>query len=320
MKLSVIVPAYNVETTLKRCIQSIIDQKIDDMEIIIINDGSRDNTLQIASDIADTHPSVRLINQENCGLSGARNTGIEASRGEYITFVDSDDWLASGTYSPLLNMLEQNPNTDIVEYSVEKDKGIKGKTTMLLNDGVYTDPRRYWLETKGYEHTYAWNKIFKRSMFFTDAHTPVRFPVGKVFEDVSLMTELLRYNPCILTTKHKGYIYEWNPMGITARAKGHELQQLLDAQLHAAKSLGINFLAQEQTDNIRRKVDAVETPLYLTLLNIQISVSRLCGTTPVMPSLKVGICSNAISPVILFKVFLLNTFGINTLCKVFSKL
>ena len=94
---SIIIPAYNVAPYLERCLQSCVEQDIpeDDYEMIIVNDGSKDNTLAIAQAFAEKHPSVKIISQENKGLSAARNTGMSAAEGDYIWFVDSDDTISS---------------------------------------------------------------------------------------------------------------------------------------------------------------------------------------------------------------------------------
>lgn len=93
MKISIIIPCYNVEKFVQKCTDSIIIQKGFDFEIVLINDGSTDNTQNVLEDLAKTDARINIINQQNKGLSGARNTGIEAARGELLMFVDADDWL-----------------------------------------------------------------------------------------------------------------------------------------------------------------------------------------------------------------------------------
>lgn len=98
MKLSIIIPCYNVEKFVQKCTESVLVQKGLDFEIILVNDGSKDNTLHILENLAQTDSRIKVINQENQGLSGARNTGIEKATGEYIMFVDADDWLESNAF------------------------------------------------------------------------------------------------------------------------------------------------------------------------------------------------------------------------------
>lgn len=93
MKISIIIPCYNVEKFVQKCTDSIIIQQGIDLEIVLVNDGSTDNTQNVLEDLAKTDARINIINQQNKGLSGARNTGIEAARGELLMFVDADDWL-----------------------------------------------------------------------------------------------------------------------------------------------------------------------------------------------------------------------------------
>lgn len=95
MNLSIIIPIYNVEKYLSDCLNSVINQKKSDLtyEIIIVNDGTPDNSLKIAEDYAKSHNNITIISQENQGLGGARNTGLKAASGDYVWFIDSDDWI-----------------------------------------------------------------------------------------------------------------------------------------------------------------------------------------------------------------------------------
>jgi glycosyltransferase involved in cell wall biosynthesis len=104
IKLSIVIPIYNVEKYLAKCIESVLNQDIptDEYEIILINDGSTDSSLQIAEKFVQMHPYIRLISQENQGLSAARNRGLDESKGEYVWFIDSDDWIQTDILKQLL--------------------------------------------------------------------------------------------------------------------------------------------------------------------------------------------------------------------------
>ncbi|MCI7292089.1 MAG: glycosyltransferase [Methanobrevibacter woesei] len=104
VKVSVIVPVYNVEKYLRDCLDSIVNQTLEDIEIICVNDGSTDNSLAILEDYAEKDSRIRIINQENKGLGGARNTGLYNANGEYISFIDSDDWIEPNTFEESYNM------------------------------------------------------------------------------------------------------------------------------------------------------------------------------------------------------------------------
>lgn len=153
--LSIVVPAYNVERDLKKCIESCLTQDIphDAYEIIIVNDGSTDNTLQEATDIATKHKSVSVLNQKNMGLSGARNTGLKYVRGKYVWFIDSDDYIKPNVLSNMIRQADDNNldclffrlqrvfdderfrsevgNFDCVQPSVTKDVILSGREAVL---------------------------------------------------------------------------------------------------------------------------------------------------------------------------------------------
>ena len=137
MLLSVIIPVYRVEATLDRCVESVLRQHVEDMEVILVDDGSPDNCPKMCNEWAKRDQRIRVIHQENGGLSDARNAGIDISRGQYITFIDSDDWISDNTYPPLLVQMD---DIDILEY------GIADK--LSLQEYIYDDVNEYWLKEK----------------------------------------------------------------------------------------------------------------------------------------------------------------------------
>lgn len=112
-KVSVVVPIYNVENYLKQCVDSLLNQTLDNIEIILVNDGTQDSSGKIADEYGDMFQNVKVIHQKNAGLGPARNTGIENATGEYIAFVDADDWVQPDMYEKLYETAKKN-NCDIV--------------------------------------------------------------------------------------------------------------------------------------------------------------------------------------------------------------
>ena len=110
--ISVAIPVYNGETTLRKCVDSILAQTYENIEVILVNDGSTDRSEDICRSYEQIDPRVKVISKENGGLSSARNAGIDKSRGEYIFFIDSDDWIDSDTLEVLLNAALQK-DTDV---------------------------------------------------------------------------------------------------------------------------------------------------------------------------------------------------------------
>lgn len=116
-KVSVVLPIYNVEKYLPKCLDSLINQTLQDIEIICVNDGSSDNSLQILKEYATKDSRIKIINQKNSGPGVARNTGIRAAQGKYIAFVDPDDWVEINAFEILYNATKEH-KVDLVEYAI----------------------------------------------------------------------------------------------------------------------------------------------------------------------------------------------------------
>lgn len=291
MVLSVIIPAYNVEGTLTRCMKSVLSQGVDDMEVILVDDGSTDGTSKLCDDYAK-NGKVTVVHQKNAGLSEARNTGIGIAKGELITFVDSDDFIATGTYKPLTELMLANPKYDILEYPIVREDGLKILLDLDLQEKEYTDMREYWLVGKAYNHTFACNKIYRRKLF-----SSVNFPKGKKFEDVFTLPKLLKHCRCVRTTSNGLYHYTYNTSGITVSADGAAWRDLLDANM--------KVIADEKLRQFKEFED-----YYAYVLNIQISTYERSGRVgdiilPTLPYYKN------------LKLKVLHLIGMKNLCKLF---
>lgn len=272
MLLSVIIPVYNVVGTLRRCVDSVLAQGIDDMEIIIVDDGSTDGSAVIC----DKYKSPRsiVVHQANAGLSEARNEGLRLARGEFVTFVDSDDYIEPDTYPALLERMAR-ADVDILEYSIVREGGRGPVSRIVFPDHDYTDMAAYWLCGKAYAHTYAWNKIYKRQLF---GH--VRFPKGKKFEDVSTLWNLLREARKVETTSLGAYHYTVNPLGITQRAGGTEYRDLLDAHLQIVSSKMLNAHQEGFCEYYRHVLDIqLQTYIYTgDMSDVKLPMMRFLGS------------------------------------------
>lgn len=227
MMLSVIIPVYKVENTLERCVRSVLLQNISDMEVILVDDGSPDNCPALCDNLARRDSRIRVVHKANGGLSDARNAGIEIATGIYITFVDSDDYLHDNTYAPLFCILERNPQIDILEFMVQHDN--QSCVITSFSHAIYTHTRDYWTETKAWSHAYAWNKIYRRTLF-----TDVRFAKGRLFEDLLLLPDVLQKARSVATTPLGWYNYSDNDDGISKQVNLPTLLQLLVAEVKAA--------------------------------------------------------------------------------------
>jgi len=186
-KISVIVPVYNVEQYLERCIDSIINQTYKNLEIILVNDGSTDNSGQLCDELAKKDDRIRVIHKKNGGLSDARNVGVDEAKAELIGFIDSDDYIDEDMYELLINNLKA-ANADLsmcghydVYNNVPEAQVVDKKTWEL-------SPReaiKMVMEAKILSVT-AVNKLYKKSLF-----SELRFEIGKIAEDAFIMIKLL---------------------------------------------------------------------------------------------------------------------------------
>jgi len=202
IRISVIVPIYCVETCLRRCLDSLCLQDLDRIEFILVDDGSPDCCGEICDEYARKDDRFRVFHKENGGLSSARNYGIDHARGEYLMFVDSDDWVTPNFCSRAYELAMQN-NADMVMFMFQIVEGhhyFPVKTKHLEN-GVKA--RKEALDLLFDEPgVFAWNKLYKKALF-----DGVRYPVGRVYEDQAVTWKLVYKANRVYYTNHVLYYY-----------------------------------------------------------------------------------------------------------------
>lgn len=205
--ISVVVPVYNVEEYLNQCVDSILDQTYKNLEVILINDGSKDNGGKICDAYAEKDARVKVIHQTNKGLSGARNSGLELVSGEYLAFVDSDDWIEPNMFSRLTELLQEN-NLDIVECGIAKSNVKKqAKKDVQLTIETYEEALKRIIKNNQYS---VWRRIYKTSLV-----KDYRFLEGKTSEDVYFTIDNLKKVDRIGVYLMPFYNYRYNPTSIT---------------------------------------------------------------------------------------------------------
>lgn len=178
MKLSIIVTVYNRERYIERCLLSLLNQQLNEKEyeIVVINDGSTDNSEHLIDQLAHTHPVIKKISKTNSGVADTRNVGLEAAQGDYITYVDSDDFVEPNIYKNLLDMAYQH-DYDIImydAYTAYDDRKEYYEFNENLKEGRITN-QEYILSSPA-----PWNKLMKRKLF---EEGNIRFPSGIIYED-----------------------------------------------------------------------------------------------------------------------------------------
>lgn len=214
--VSTIIPVYNSEKYLSKCIESVLNQTIRDLECILVDDGSTDSSPSICDKYARMDSRVKVIHQKNARIGAARNAGIDVAIGDYITFLDSDDFIEPMTYEKCLQYMKQD-NVDIVEWDIqyfyddgfgedEKNKPLpKEHITLNLTNW---DTMHYMYNLKHMDSRFnniglvthcVWTKIFKKELF----EQGIRFPVGKEYEDELIVHRLMEKARRIITTNER---------------------------------------------------------------------------------------------------------------------
>ncbi len=192
IKVSVIVPVYNVKSYLKECLDSLLSQTLDGIEIIMVNDGSTDGSESVAAEYADRYSNFKLINRENGGLSAARNTGLDMAKGKYVYFLDSDDFIAGNTLEILYNKAESNDLDQVrfsayffedgtKDYKWTRDTDRVGYKLVGSYPEVMTGPEYYQLAIDNNDYNPNFGMIFTRRSVIEDNH--LRFYEGILHED-----------------------------------------------------------------------------------------------------------------------------------------
>lgn len=211
LEISLVIPVYNVEKCLVRCLNSVINQTFTDLEIICINDGSEDNSLSILQEYSKKDERIRIINQQNAGLSAVRNVGIDVARGKYISFIDSDDWIDLDFCEKLYSSAEKY-SADIAVGGIIRACRFKRKYFLRFEEEkVSLDLQEKFDICDVPERCYVWNKIYRLDKL---RETNLRFLEGRVFEDI-IFTPRVLYSLGKLVTVPNVYYYYWeNPNSI----------------------------------------------------------------------------------------------------------
>lgn len=215
-KVSVIVPVCNTEKYLRACLESLAAQTLDDIEIIVVNDGSTDGSLAIAEEFAAKHSWFKVYSTENKGVSHARNYGAEVSRGEYLAFVDSDDEVAPDYCRAMYEKAVRDGN-DVVMCRADhimlrggQIQSVSDPDTLWEEDNFRLSDRAYLLTRL---NTAPWNKLVRRDLFFR-----VRFPEGiRYGEDATFVIKVFCLADNIGTVKHILYHYYRTHGGVTSK-------------------------------------------------------------------------------------------------------
>lgn len=207
--ISIIIPVYQVEKHLRRCLDSVITQTFSDLEIILVNDGSTDSSGKICDEYAEKDSRIKVIHQSNQGISTVRNSALNIAKGDYIGFVDSDDYIEPAMFENLHQAAIEN-KADIAICNFHKVND-SNKTLLYSNLKEWTGSSKDYLKKDGIRYNYLWHKLFKKELFET-----VRFPVGKEWEDLFVMQDIFWLAEKITIIPYVGYNYVVHSRSITS--------------------------------------------------------------------------------------------------------
>lgn len=211
-KLSIIVPVYNVETLLPRCIDSLLEQTYPNIEIILINDGSKDRSGEVCDQYAKKYPHITVIHQANKGLSGARNTGLKNMTGDYVLFIDSDDAIVPNTIDKVIKTLEEN-NLDIIATSGDRvhidrlDSPVQHKEDFSL---TILEEKEIINKCLKEDNAGVWGRIYRKEIV-----ADILYPEGRLFEDTATLFKYMARAKRMGYYNINFYRYTYNPNSIT---------------------------------------------------------------------------------------------------------
>lgn len=213
--ISVIIPVYNAEPCLRRCLDSVLSQSHTHLEVILVNDGSRDISGAICDEYAGRDGRIRVVHRENGGQSAARNAGLDLVTGSYIGFVDSDDWIYPDMYRDLLELIEKT-GADIAQCRyVCTAPDLRAENSRRPGVRLFEGPD---VMQAAFLEMVSWSlcdKLFRACLWNT-----VRLPLGFIYEDNLVLIELFSGRLCIAVTDKIGYFYDVSGLSTTRSIKG----------------------------------------------------------------------------------------------------
>ncbi len=226
-KVSIVVPVYNVERYLEKCLDSLVNQTYKNIEILVVNDGSTDGSEKIINDFSEQFPDkIKAFQKKNGGLSDARNFGLDHATGDYIGFVDSDDYVSENMFEEMLGLAEKYSAEMVIcnIQKVDEEGNITQKLTQIPNMPEKIDLTTHFSVFSDISY-FACNKLFKKELFETK-----RFKKGVFFEDIQLIPQLLLECKTIAQTQkfHYQYLERKNSISKTHNENGLDILRAVE--------------------------------------------------------------------------------------------
>ena len=259
--ISIVIPVYNVETYLKECVDSVLCQTYENIEIILVDDGSTDASGRLCDELEAEHNIISVIHKKNGGLSEARNIGIDKAKGSYICFIDSDDMVSHDYVESMKETLGESVKISACGYCHYYDSGKKVKINFDSINHYYKgiEAQKY-LNIIGYFNVSACNKLFDRELF-----DEIRFPIGKKSEDWYVMYRLIEKAGGIYYNSDVKYYYRQRKGSITKSSNVN------DAAIEASREVYSYYISKKWKEAIPYAAQS------LAFANIGVYNTYLCG-------------------------------------------
>ena len=247
--ISVIVPIYNVEKYVNKCVESIVNQTYTNLEIILVDDGSPDRCPEICDEWAKKDSRIKVIHKKNGGLSDARNAGMKIASGDYVAFVDSDDWVEPDIYSTLINLIDKyNSDIAICDLRMVYDStSVVDKNSKVYKECVYTSTKALGLLIEDKIRQVVVNKIYK-----IDIIKNIPFAVGKCHEDEFWSYQVIGNADKIVVTDYIGYNYYQRSGSIMGNTYSIKRLDAIEAKCYRQDYIDNNYplLSSKSKENL----------------------------------------------------------------------
>ncbi len=256
--ISIIIPVYNVEKYLNRCLISVVNQTYNNLQIIIVDDGSTDNSGTMCDDWAKKDKRIEVVHQENGGLSAARNNGLAKAKGKYVFFVDSDDWISLNMIEKMnAAMLTNNADMVICQYISAYPNGYMNRRKPIYGTQILNteEALKLLLEDRQISN-HVWRKMYKLSLFDNNL-----FPINQNFEDIYIMSSLFINCKKIVYLDEAYYYYFQNEKGIVKSVNYKNCRDYYFATKHSRQ------IILEKYPNLKQEIDLATWGNNLIILN-----------------------------------------------------
>ena len=269
-KITVIVPVYNTKKFLKRCIMSIMNQSYSNLEIIIINDGSTDGSEKICNELEKADERIRVIHQKNNGIAATRNIGIENATGQYISFVDSDDYLEKDLYKSLLDRkIKSDKEILIFDYEICDVNGDVIRNPTLANKNHLVQKMEYYSNDELLHliwneklFCYLWSMLIPKKLFEN-----IQFPNGRLYEDEAVFYKLFMESDGAEYIPYKGYHYVQHNNSITKTLRSKDMWNRVKTYREAEEY--IKRLSNELKNDFKKHKINILLMCYCTLSKLE---------------------------------------------------